>query len=216
MSTFPGSPRLIKGGIVLVNPETSVVIKVISLQYNPESISRTLQVQSIGESGEKSEAMRLTGPPVETIKLDAEIDATDLLETADSTAVQTGIQTQLAVLETILYPTCNQLTSNNRLAKSGTLEIIPMETPLTLFVWNKNRIMPIRLTDFSVTEEAFDQNLNPIRAKVSIGMRVLTIDDLGFDHIGGSLYMNYHKNKEKLAQKMRSGILSELGIKGIS
>ena len=40
--------------------------------------------------------------------------------------------------------------------------------------------VPVRLTDFSITEEAFDTMLNPIRAKVSLGMRVLTVDDLGF------------------------------------
>ena len=56
-----------------------------------------------------------------------------------------------------------------------------MQSPLTLFIWSKNRIMPVRLTDFSITEEAFDPNLNPIRAKVSLGMRVLSVNDVGFD-----------------------------------
>jgi hypothetical protein len=81
MTTFPGSPRLLKGGIVLIDPETSVVQRIITLQYNPDTLTRTLQVQSIGgEGGNRSEALRLTGPPVETLKLDAEIDATDQLE----------------------------------------------------------------------------------------------------------------------------------------
>lgn len=84
-----------------------------------------------------------------------------------------------------------------------------------LFVWSKNRILPVRLTDFSITEEAFDTNLNPIRAKVSLGMRVLSVDDLGFDHKGGSLYMAYQQNKEQLANKMKAGAFSSLGIGGI-
>ena len=63
-----------------------------------------------------------------------------------------------------------------------------METPLTLFVWSKNRIVPVRITDFSITEEAFDTVLNPIRAKISLGMRVLSVDDLGFQHKGGALF----------------------------
>ena len=71
-----------------------------------------------------------------------------------------------------------------------------MLAPLTLFVWSKQRIVPVRLTDLSVTEEAFDPNLNPIRAKVSLGMRVLSVDDLGFDQTGGSLFMAYLQNKE--------------------
>src|SRR5262249_60120840 len=118
------------------------------------------------EGGDRSEALRLKGPPVETIKLDAEIDATDQLEIADGTATQVGLHPQLAVLELIVYPTSAQLQSNNSLAQAGTLEIVPMETPLTLFVWSKQRILPVRLTDFSITEEAFDPALNPIRAKV--------------------------------------------------
>jgi hypothetical protein len=213
MTTFPGSPRLMKGGIVLIDPETSAVRRTIPLQYNPETLTRTLDVQGAGdEGGGRSGALRLKGPPVETIKLDAEIDATDQLEVADATARQVGIQPQLAALETIVYPASSQLLSNNRLAQAGTLEIAPMETALTLFIWSKNRILPVRLTDFSITEEAFDTNLNPIRAKVSLGMRVYSVDDLGFDHKGGSLYMSYHQNKERLAGMFKAGVLSALGI----
>ena len=90
-----------------------------------------------------------------------------------------------------------------------------MESSLTLFIWSKNRILPVRLTDLSVTEEAFDANLNPIRAKVSLGMRVLSADDLGFDHKGGSLYMGYQQNKERLAGMFKGGALSSLGVGGI-
>ena len=112
MTTFPGSPRLLKGGIVLIDPETSAVQRIITLQYNPNTLTRTLQVQGMdGEGGDRSEALRLKGPPVETLKLDAEIDATDQLEFPDENknAVEGGIHPQLAVLETIIYPTSSQL-----------------------------------------------------------------------------------------------------------
>jgi len=72
MTTFPSSPRLLKGGIVLLDPDTTAVVRIIALQYNPDSLSRTLQPQAIKESGDRSEALRLTVPPVETIKVDAE------------------------------------------------------------------------------------------------------------------------------------------------
>ena len=215
MTTFPGSPRLLKGGIVLLDPTSGAVRRIIALQYNPDSISRTLQVQAIGESGDRSQALRLKGPPVESIKVEVEIDATDQLELADGAATQVGIYPQLAALETIIYPTSSQLESNNSLAQAGTLEIAPMETALTLFVWSKNRIVPVRLTEFSVTEEAFDPALNPIRAKVSLGMRVLSIDDLGFSHKGGSLFMSYLRTKEQLAARAKGGDFSALGITGI-
>ncbi len=217
MSTFPNSPRLLKGGIVLLDPATSAVLRIISLQYNPDTLSRTLQPQAAKEGGDRSEAMRLTGPPVETIKLEAEIDATDQLEFPEQNAdtAKLGIQPQLAALETILYPTSGQLLANNALAQSGTLEIVPMLAPLTLFIWSKNRVIPVRITDCSITEEAFDPALNPIRAKVSLGLRVLSVTDLGFTTKGGSLFMGYQQQKETLAARNRGGALSNFGIGGI-
>ena len=94
MSSFPNSPRVLKGGIVLIDADTSAVQRIVILQYNPDTLTRTLQPQTVKESGDRSEAMRLTGPPVETIKLDAEIDATDQLEFPDQNraAVEFGIQ----------------------------------------------------------------------------------------------------------------------------
>lgn len=219
MTTFPGSPKLIKGGIVLLNPSTSAVLRIIALQYNPDTLTRSLQVQAVGgEGGDRSEALRLKGPPVETIKLDAEIDAADQLEFPEQNqnVARLGLHAQLAALETTVYPTSAKLNSNNALASSGTLEIAPMESPLLLFVWSKNRILPVRLTEFSITEEAFDPALNPIRAKVSLGMRVLSVDDLGFDHKGGSLFMTYLQNKEQLSAQFQGGSLTHFGIEGIS
>ena len=215
MSTFPGSPKLLKGGIVLVDPETAKVQRVISLQYNPDSLTRTLQIQGASEGGDRSEALRLKGPAVETIKVEAEIDATDSMELGDPTVAEVGIHPQLAALETIIYPSSDQLESNNTLAESGALEILPMETALVLFVFGKNRVLPVRLTEFSVTEEAFDPNLNPIRAKVSLGMRVLTVDDVAFTHKAGSLFMSYLQQKEALRNKHQSGTLGTLGLTGI-
>jgi hypothetical protein len=210
----------LKGGIVLLDPESGVVQRIISLQYNPDTLTRSLQVQGVSAEGggDRSEILRLKGPPVETFKLEAEIDATDQLEFPDqnANAVEVGIHPQLAALETIVYPTSDQLQSNNALAKSGTLEIIPMQSSLTLFIWSKNRIIPVRLTDFSITEEAFDPALNPIRAKVSLGMRVLSVNDVGFEAKAGSLYMIYQQQKERLAGLAPAGAFANLGIKGIS
>jgi hypothetical protein len=215
--TNPNSPRLIRGGLVLIDPDNSAVQRVIALQYNPDTITRTLQPQSIPDTGDRSEALRLKGPPIETIKLEAEIDATDDLAQPDGHpgTIEFGLLPQLAALEMIVYPGSAQLQANNALAQNGTLEIIPMQSPLTLFVWSKSRIMPVRLTEFSVTEEAFDTALNPIRAKISLGMRVLSVDDLGFAQKGGSLYMAYQQQKERLATKSSGGTLSTLGLGGI-
>jgi hypothetical protein len=218
MSAFPNSPRLLKGGIVLIDPTTAAIQRIITLQYNPDTLTRSLQAQSL-EPGAKdrSQALRLKGPAIETFKLEAEVDATDQLEFPQNNpgATQFGIYPQLAALETIVYPTSGQLLAANSLAQAGTLEIAPIEAPLTLFVWSKSRVVPVRITDFSITEEAFDATLNPIRAKVSLGLRVLSIDDLGFDNKGGNLYMVYQQHKEQLAA-LAQGTLGALGIGGIS
>jgi hypothetical protein len=190
---------------------------VIVLQYNPDALSRTLTIKGMAEGADRSEVLRLKGPPAETIKLEAEIDATDQLGAPDPdpNALQNGIYPQLAALELLVYPTSTQLQNNFNLVQQGTLEIVPMETPLSLFVWSANRILPMRLTDFSITEEAFDPTLNPIRAKVSLGMRVLTIDDVNFTDKAGSLYMVYQRQKEALASFNQFGALGTLGITGI-
>jgi hypothetical protein len=219
-SGFPNSPRLVRGGIVTMDPDTSAILNVLALQYNPDSLSRSMQIQSLpgSQDGTRVDALRLRGPAIETIKLEAEFDATDALEfpSQNPAAVQYGLLPQLAQLESLINPTVATLQADDQMASGGTLEIIPLEQPLTLFVWSRSRVMPVRLTEFSVTEEAFDPSLNPIRAKVSLGLRVLTVDDLGFSHPGGRMFMTYLGNKEHLAAQVSSTALSVLGISGLS
>jgi len=218
-SGFTNSPRLLRGGIVTLDPTSSTVKNVIALQYNPDSLSRSLQIQAVpgGQDGVRVDALRLRGPAIETIKLEAQLDATDQLEQAEDFPVtaQFGLQPQLAQLEMLVNPTVETLIADDNLANSGTLEMIPLEQALTLFVWSKSRVVPVRLTEFSITEEAFDPTLNPIRAKVSLGMRVLNVDDLGFSHPGGRLFMTYLTNKQQLATKAPAATLSVLGLGGI-
>jgi hypothetical protein len=217
MTTFPGSPKTLRGGLVLVDPSSGSVKRVITLQYNPDQVSRTMQVQGIGESGDRSEALRLKGPAVETFKIEAELDAADQLEFPNDNpnAVQFGLHPQIAALESMINPSAADLIAQNGLASSGTIEVAPTEAPLTLFVWSAQRVVPVRVTEFSVTEEAFDPNLNPIRAKVSLGLRVLSVEDLGFSHKGGALFLGYLQRKEMLSSKAPAGGLDALGIGGI-
>jgi hypothetical protein len=211
-------PRLVKGGIVTMDVDTSVVQSVIALQYNPDSLSRSMQIQSLpgGSDGVRVDVLRLRGPALETIKVEVELDAVDQLEfpNQNPVAVQYGLQPQLAQLEMLINPTVETLLADDSMANAGTLEIIPLEQPVALFVWSKSRVVPIRLTEFSITEEAFDTSLNPIRAKVSLGMRVLTIDDVGFQHPAGQMFMSYLTNKENLAAKAANAALTVLGLSG--
>lgn len=214
--TFPNSPKLLRGGLVLIDNATAAVQRIIALQYNPDTLSRSFQVRGVSaEGGDHLEALRLKGPPVETIKLEIEIDATDLLGAGDANAAAMGLHAQLALLETIVYPGSGQLFANHGQAMSGTLEIAPLQGPLTLFIFGPRRIVPVRVQELSVTEEAFDTNLNPIRAKVSLGLRVLSVDDLGFDARGGGLFMTYLQAKEQLAAAHPAGAFGSFGITGI-
>jgi hypothetical protein len=211
------SPRHLRGGLVQMDPGSGRILRVIGLQYNPDTLTRTLQVQATGESGDRSEAMRLRGAAVESIKLEAEVDASDRLADpeANPDAVALGIHPELAALEALVHPRADDLQANDALAAAGVLEVLPLESPLTLFVWSKQRVVPVRVTDLSVTEEAFDVALNPIRAKVSLSLRVLSVDDLGFGHRGGTLFMAYLRAKESLAGRAGAVELSALGVEAL-
>lgn len=194
------SPRLQKGAIISLDPTLGIQQGSISLQYNPDSITRSLKPQTVGDQPDRTEILRLTGPPVETISCTVEIDATDQLAAGDSNAMSFGIQPQLAALELLLYPSSTTLIINEALTLLGTIEILPSESNLTLFAWSKSRITPVRITEMEITEEEFDPQLNPIRAKVRLGMRVLNVNDVGFLNPAGALYMVYQIQKEALAR----------------
>lgn len=215
--TNPVAPRILKGGLVVVDPITGTVGRVIAFQYNPDSLSRSLQIQGSGETADRTEPLRIKAPPVETWKVEAELDATDQLEFPDQFpgAVQVGLLPQLATLETLTYPPASKLRANNARVGVGELEIIPVEAPLTLVVWSRERVAPVRLTEFSITEEAFDATLNPIRAKISLGMRVLTVADAGFVHRAGTTFMAYLDRKERLATQFAGASLGSLGLRGL-
>jgi hypothetical protein len=217
MSFPPISPKILKGGIALVEPDTGRVLRVIALQYNPETLSRTLQAQSVGAEGgtDRSEALRLKGPPVEIYNLDAEIDAVDQLDDGETLVQQLGILPHLAALELLVYPTSAQLNDYHAAAGRGELQIAPIEAPLSLFIWSVSRVVPVRVTDFTINEEFFDTKLNPIRAKVTLGMRVLSVSDLGFEHRGGALYLRYQKEKERLAALHPSASPALLGLQEV-
>jgi hypothetical protein len=200
VSTFPGSPRLLKGAIIGMDPGKPLA-SVVVFQYNPDTLTRRIDARSTGggDNVDRAEAFRLTGPPKETITLSVEIDATDQLEQANPLAVASGIHPTLAALEMLLYPTSALTIANTALALAGSLEIIPPEAPLTLFFWGPARVLPVRITSLSITEEAYDTLLNPIRAKVDLSLQVLSYFDLKVTNPGYQLFLAHHIAKEVLA-----------------
>jgi hypothetical protein len=216
-SGFPDNPKTLRGGLVRIDPDTRTLLDVVVFQYNPDTLTRTLQPRAIGgEPGDRLEVLRLTGPPHETIKFDAEIDAADQLECpndqANQPVVTQGLLPALAVLERLVTPTAAQLLATDALFDSGMLEVSPMEAPMVLLVWGVKRVVPVLLGSLTLTEEAFDPHLQPIRVKASIECKVLTSNDLPNQHIGFNLYIAYRQAVEQLATMVTSTDVRPLGL----
>lgn len=215
MSSFPGAPKTLTGGFILMDAEGKVVLRTVTFQYNPDSLTRTLTPRAAKvDSGDRLEALRLVGPPIESFKFDIEYDATDWLERPDANpeVVRNGIAPQLADLETIITPAVDDIAAANKLARTGALEILPLPSPLLLLVLGANRTLPVRITDLSIVEEAFDTQLNPIRARVSLGVRALSIDDLSYGSKGAELFMTAARRRETLARRKPPSVQA-LGLK---
>lgn len=195
MGGYSRSPRLLKGAIVAFRPMLPLP-DVIPFQINPESLQRSIEAKPAGEGG--ADGFRLAGAPKEVIKIDATLDATDDLEKGE--AADSGLHPRLAQLETLLYPSAATVIANSALLHAGTIEILPASGPFTVFIWGKTRILPVRIQSLSITEEAYDPQLNPIRAQVSMELAVLSYSDLASSHPGYTMFLSHQLVKETLAQ----------------
>jgi hypothetical protein len=201
---------VLKGAIVAVDP-LNPLASVVVFQYNPDTLERTLRPRIAGDGAERGEVLRLSGPPQETITVDIELDATDGLETGDAVTAANGVAPAIAALEMLVYPKSALVIANEVLAAAGIIEVIPPEAPLTLFVWGPKRVLPVRITDFTITEQAFDPGLNPILAKLHLGLQVLTYQDLGPASVGGALSLANQVTKEVMATLNGAGTLAATG-----
>jgi hypothetical protein len=186
-----------RGAIIAFNLPNPVP-NVISFQYNPDSLTRTITPRWL-DNASKPEVSRLTGAPQEEIKADIEIDATPGLNAGNPVVIANGIHPQLATLEMLIYPSTLSVIKNTALMLTGTIEVIPPSAPFTLFAWGVRRILPVKISELSITEEMFDSQLNPIQAKISLTMKVLSYNDLSLSHPGYGLFLAHQVVKETLA-----------------
>jgi hypothetical protein len=117
------------------------------------------------------------------------------------------VSAKLAALEMLVTPSTVSVIANEVLAALGTIEILPPDGPITVFIWGPKRVVPVAVKELSVTEEAHDVNLDPIRARVSLGMRVLTYADLSPTHPGYALSLAHQVAKEVLSRRAAVGAL---------
>jgi hypothetical protein len=210
MTNFPGSAKTARGALIGLDV-ANLAASVILFQYNPEKMTRTLAPQTSGSEGSIFETQRLKGAPQETIKIQIDLDAIDKLQPGDDNPANLNIYPQLSALEMLVYPKSALIITNSILLAIGTIEVVPPMGPLTLFVWGPKRVLPVRLTDFSINEEAFDANLNPIQARVDLSLRVLSYNDLSLTHPGYHIFLTHQVVKEVFATIGSIGDVSSLG-----
>jgi hypothetical protein len=181
-SEFPGSPMVLKGALVVFGAPVPVPTNLIVFQDNPDDMRRTFrQAAPAGDDADRrrSGGTRRVRPPVESFTITVELDAADQLEDSNPIAVATGIHPALAALELLLYPESTIVILNKALSLAGMSLIAQPKVPVVLLVWGLPRIVPVRVTSVSITEQAYDPLLNPIRARVELGLQALTEAELG-------------------------------------
>jgi hypothetical protein len=205
------SPQLLKGALAIYQDEQNGTPDYVIFQYNPEQVRRTLALRAPPDRGQRSspgpareDVRRAAGPPLETINLSIQLNAAEQIARRDQAATQDGLHPLLAKLEMLLYPPTATLDQNEQLASQGQVQINPASVPLVVLIWGRSRVVPVAITSFGAVEEAFDQNLNPIQAKVDLGLKVLTYLELSANTIGRRAYVAYQRHKEELARQYRA------------
>lgn len=211
---YSRSPKLLKGALIRFSAATLVPVpNIIVFQYNPESVSRTLSPwyhKDDTKDHRIEDSLAEPFDPEETLSLKLELDATDALEEPDKhpVAALSGVADRIAAIEMLLYPTRgegNLLSAINSLASVGGVDLVPRKSvPVVLFFWGPGRIVPVRITSFSVDEKAFSPTLYPIHAEATLGLRVL--DATAFDgelsaeeKMAQACYLYTRAQKEALA-----------------
>lgn len=192
-----------KGAIVSLDPTTGTPTTTIRFQFNPNAVRRTLQPSTIGgQPGGHSEVVRFTGAPTETFALEIELDLYNDGLPPPVVSGNSGLYPMLYTLETLVYPSVAQIQSQQALLASGVMEVAPVEVPPVLLVWGANRVAPVVLQSFSIVEQFFDAQLNPVRAVVSLTARVLSYSDVVSGTISYNAYITYQQSKESLAAQI--------------
>ena len=205
MSGFLMRGALIEYGSDFMGPIPNVVI----FQFNPETLTRTVQIPSRPTSGTARESTQAGEPAIEKITLKASFSAADEFGENKALARLFGVGTRLAALEKMVYPS-NDLLAAIGAAIEGALGLgsgdprqpMPREKyPRILFIWGIYRVLPVVLESMSITEQQYDFLLNPVQAEVSITMAVNANDACSDDDVakGAMIYSNMAKDAQAMA-----------------
>jgi hypothetical protein len=201
---------MIEYGSDFLGPLPNVVI----FQFNPESLTRTIQIPARPSGAAARETAQAGEPTIEKITLKAQFSAADGLASGNVLARTMGVGPRLAALEKMVNP-ASELSGllgaaidaiGDALGLGGDggdepRAIIPREKyPRILFIWGPFRVLPVVIESMSITELQYDFLLNPIQADVSIGLAVNAIDNCSDDTVGkGALeYSNMAKDAQAM------------------
>jgi hypothetical protein len=203
MSANPLRPRLTLGAFAVGTSPDLIVF-----QYNPEQLTRRVEPQTVGGEADRAYGVRLTGAPKETIELQLRFDATDGLEHQDPVTKQLGVANRLARLELLAYPDIASVAQRAALLDQGVIEIVPDYAPQLLLLLGPNRSLPVKIDQYSVSEQQFDTLLNPIRATVDISMHALTYSDVLSSNPAYGQFVAYQQALVRFASTVSGSPLS--------
>jgi hypothetical protein len=179
------SPKLVKGALVqLVEDIIGVVPNIIPFQYNPKEMTHELTPWNpfaVDPAQRGSQAPTVQPfDPQEKFTLELELDAADDLEDGDPVTVLVGVADRLAALKKLVLPTQGLLgdlvASAQALLGDASARAERPTVPVCFFIWGPGRMLPVRVTSFSVRETLYSPTLYPLQAAVSLGLEVLTPD----------------------------------------
>ena len=201
MTSLAMDRLLAKGAIVILDPKSSRTTT-IPFQYNPEAMTRKVEPAQV----ERAETgPQFKGAPKETFTLSVMIDANGL------SAKLNGILPELATLETLMYPKSKDVKKTADQQKKGNVEVAAgYDAPLILFNWGPKRVVPVTITSLNIEEQAFNRLLNPIRAKVTLGLEALNYELVHQKEKAHQLFLTYQQNKEKLAKDRAKRISNQV------
>jgi hypothetical protein len=182
-----GSPRFTKGAFVYFASRRSRP-KAIAFQYNPETLTRKIEDEAVTSQRPRRGRARSTATPRQLITFTLVLDATE------QPAADLGILPLLSALEMLMY--------------AGTAA----PGSLTLFVWGRNRIVPVRLREIHIVEQLFDSALNPVRAEIAVVLSARGRTDFAGAAWARKYWDEYIAKAQEAAESAPGCTLADLGL----
>jgi hypothetical protein len=215
--TFAVRGALVEYGSDFLGPLPNVVV----FQFNPESITRTIQIPPRPTGAAARETTQAGETPVERFTIRVELDASDNLNAPIDVSLARvfGVGPALVALEKMARPSGAGLIGAALDAIGGALGLggdaptqpIPREKyPRILFIWGPARVLPVIVESMQISELQYDYLLNPTRAEVTIGLAVNQPSRCSDDIIakGALTYTDTVKEVQALANLANSAALA--------